>query len=179
MTMIRVDSIMKSVSCSLNPYATAYIPLSKRGAADHTTKSFEKVKAPKDLKSPEEVLVSETLFSSYAVAGSASTSTHSADSTDDEFQMNLDYLQMTFSGLSYESLAAVYLENKQDMEATIDMLSQLESYIDEPLENLPDTLDIGDIKDGAAGSKLKNVEDDPVGVKKHACSGHDIAWLYR
>ncbi|KAI4380179.1 hypothetical protein MLD38_006398 [Melastoma candidum] len=154
--------IMKSASCSLNPYATAYIPLSKREVADHTTKSFEKVEAPKDLKSSVEIHISETPFSSYAMVASASTSTHSADSTDDEFQMNLDCLLMMFPGLSYESLAAVYLENKQDTEATIAMLSQLESYIDEPLENLSETLDIGDIKDGASGSKLKNVEDDLV-----------------
>lgn len=40
--------------------------------------------------------------------------------------MNLEFLQMTYPGLSYQSLAAVYLENKEDMEATVEMLNQLE-----------------------------------------------------
>ena len=45
---------------------------------------------------------------------------------DEEFEMNLTYLQMTFPGISDESLSNVYLANKGDLESTVVMLNQLE-----------------------------------------------------
>lgn len=64
---------------------------------------------------------------------------------DEELEMDVEYLQMQFPGLSDQSIADVYLANKGDLDATIDMLSQLEFNLDDFPENLPETLDIGDV----------------------------------
>ncbi|KAI4379760.1 hypothetical protein MLD38_006014 [Melastoma candidum] len=164
---------MKSVSSSLNPSAASYIPLSKRGA-DHAIISFEKERTLKDSKSSE-VPFSEAPFGSYATVASGSTSGHATNlrdkqTLDEEFQMNLEFLQMTYPELSYHSLAAVYQENQEDMEATVEMLNQLESYLDESLENLPETLDIGDVTGNSRDSKLKNAE----GEEAASSSGNPI-----
>ena len=45
---------------------------------------------------------------------------------DEEFNMDLEYLRMTFPGLSIESLLDVYMANNRDLEAAVDMLDQLE-----------------------------------------------------
>jgi len=82
---------------------------------------------------------------------------------DEDYDMDLAYLQMTFPGVSEESLFDVYIANKGDLEFTVDMLNQLELYSVDSLENLPDTLDIGDVSEAgssseaAASLKLKNV----------------------
>lgn len=45
---------------------------------------------------------------------------------DEEFDMDLEYLRMIFPGLSNDSVLDVYMANNRDLEATIDMLNQLE-----------------------------------------------------
>ncbi|KAK8343792.1 hypothetical protein V6Z12_A07G038200 [Gossypium hirsutum] len=45
---------------------------------------------------------------------------------DEEFDMDLEYLRMMFPGLSNDSVLDVYMANNGDLEATIDMLNQLE-----------------------------------------------------
>lgn len=80
----------------------------------------------------------------------------------EESDMDLVYLQMTFSGVSVQSLTEVYNLNLGDLEATIDMLNQLESFERESFGNLPDTLDIGDVSESGtsaecASSKSKKV----------------------
>lgn len=47
---------------------------------------------------------------------------------DEEYDMDLAYLQMTFPGISYESLSAVYFTNSGDLDATIDMLNHFEVH---------------------------------------------------
>ena len=43
-----------------------------------------------------------------------------------DIDMDIEYLLVTFSGLSQESITDVYLANSGDLEATIEMLTQLE-----------------------------------------------------
>ncbi|KAJ9537506.1 LOW QUALITY PROTEIN: hypothetical protein OSB04_030239, partial [Centaurea solstitialis] len=45
---------------------------------------------------------------------------------DVDHDMNLAYLQMILPGISDESLSGVYTTNGGDMEATVEMLNQLE-----------------------------------------------------
>ncbi|KAG4116007.1 hypothetical protein ERO13_D04G088301v2 [Gossypium hirsutum] len=48
---------------------------------------------------------------------------------DEEFDMDLEYLRMMFPGLSNDSVLDVYMANNGDLEATIDMLNQLEQTV--------------------------------------------------
>ncbi|PIN09039.1 hypothetical protein CDL12_18375 [Handroanthus impetiginosus] len=76
---------------------------------------------------------------------------------DEDFDMDLAYLQMTFPGISEECLSDVYLANRCDLDAAVDMINQLEIYPDESSNKLPDTLDIGDVPDPQlASQKVKN-----------------------
>lgn len=45
---------------------------------------------------------------------------------DEDFDMDLAYLQMTFPGISEDSLSDVYLANRYDLDAAVEMLNQLE-----------------------------------------------------
>lgn len=45
---------------------------------------------------------------------------------DEQFHMDIDYLRESFPGISDQSLADVYILNRFDLDATIDMLTQLE-----------------------------------------------------
>lgn len=45
---------------------------------------------------------------------------------DEDFDMDLAYLQMIFPGISEQSLSDVYLANRCDLDAAVDMLNQLE-----------------------------------------------------
>lgn len=151
---------MKGGTSSLNPYAAAYIPLSRRGISDGN-KDFEMTasksgdegpqfasatthtqyqKAPQSYNiygtvSEDSKLKGQTV---YETCGSSSlypdemTEKHKLD---DDNDMDLTYLQMTFPGVSDESLSDVYLINKGDLDATIDMLNQLEVICDLSLRN--------------------------------------------
>lgn len=48
---------------------------------------------------------------------------------DEDLDMDLAYLQMTFPGISEESLSDVYLASKCDLDSAVDMLNQLEVII--------------------------------------------------
>ncbi|KAL5783204.1 hypothetical protein ACOSP7_008233 [Xanthoceras sorbifolium] len=176
---------MKSGVSSLNPYAASYVPLSKREAysrTEHTAKDFKsgnetvwyghpvnvtqnqhqsKVSLNTVSQGAEKFPIPEApSMKSHPVHGSYGSSS-SKQTADEEFDMDMEYLQMSFPGLSDQSLTDVYLANKGDLEATIDMLTQLE-FDTESSENLPDTLDIGDVSESGASSecaslKLKNV----------------------
>ncbi|GJV96114.1 polyadenylate-binding protein-interacting protein 6 [Tanacetum coccineum] len=156
---------------SLNPYATAYIPLSRRGAGDES-KGFEStvvgttaawvgqnqypeysqnddgLALPQNRDNVQHKNKSESVF------GSSSQSAEIAGK-DADYDMNLAYLQMSFPGISDESLSGVYAANGGDMEATLDMLDQLELYSGDSLENLPDSLDIGDVSEAGSSSVQK------------------------
>ncbi|CAK9179203.1 unnamed protein product [Ilex paraguariensis] len=132
---------MKAGTSTLNPYAASYVPLSKRGAADGN----------KDYKSGNEAvwlgphsegttkkqqqIAEDPTLKGYPVQGFYGSSSHNPremtekHTMDEVFDMDLAYLQMTFPGVSDESLFDVYLANKGDLEATIDMLNQLEDSV--------------------------------------------------
>ncbi|XP_033138557.1 polyadenylate-binding protein-interacting protein 5 isoform X2 [Brassica rapa] len=133
---------------ALNPHATSYVPLYKR--VDHadmdgllfanpTTQdiSFE-VSMPKISSEVAYKLIRDDDFD-----------------MEMEIDMDIEYLLVTFSGLSQESITDVYLANSGDLEATIEMLNQLEIYSNEAQENLPETLDIGVMCESAGPSTSK------------------------
>ncbi|KAL1829338.1 hypothetical protein ACET3Z_007750 [Daucus carota] len=151
---------MKGGTSSLNPYAASYIPLSRRGISDGN-KDFEITTNAS--KSGDEGLQPATTHNQYQMAPQ-SYSIQEKHKSDDDSDMDLTYLQMTFPGVSDDSLSDVYLINKGDLDATVDMLNQLELYQTDYSENLPDTLDIGDVAEsGSSVYKLKDVSKSEVG----------------
>ncbi|KVH08887.1 polyadenylate-binding protein-interacting protein 5 [Cynara cardunculus var. scolymus] len=174
---------MKARASSLNPYATSYVPLSRRGPNDEskghestvtdskmrnqaawlaydpgsTTQNYDASTAVPD--SPDSLKLKN-----HSVFGSSSHSAELAgkQAMDVDHDMNLAYLQMIFSGVSDESLSSVYTANGGDMEATVEMLNQLEVHSGDFSENLPESLDIGDVSEAGSSSeggsqKLKKV----------------------
>ncbi|KAB2023949.1 hypothetical protein ERO13_D06G047900v2 [Gossypium hirsutum] len=179
---------MKPGVSSLNPYAASYIPLAKREASDNVTAKDIKHGNENAWFKPSSHFAynphSSNAFlgsSAYGtekhqVAEGSAVKSHPAHGSlmqnpgemtdkqivDEEFDMDLEYLRMTFPGLSNESLLDVYLANDGDFEATVDMLNQLEMHTVESSETLPDTLDIGDVSESGSsatcvGLKLKNM----------------------
>ncbi|CAA2997878.1 polyadenylate-binding -interacting 6 [Olea europaea subsp. europaea] len=182
---------MKGGSSSLNPYATSYVPLSKRGGTDdindfrllsnqldsgnhsvwcghqpnlmctkgqHQSLSQSYVNGADavqvaQISNPKDHTYASSSYNPYGMSGKSSFG--------EESDMDLAYLQMTFPGISEESLSDVYIANKCDLDSTVDMLNQLEIY-PEFSEKLPDTLDIGDVPESGSSSevasqKLKNM----------------------
>nr|KJB64550.1 hypothetical protein B456_010G053700 [Gossypium raimondii]KJB64551.1 hypothetical protein B456_010G053700 [Gossypium raimondii] len=143
---------MKPGVSSLNPYAASYIPLAKREASDNVTAKDIKHGNENAWFKPSSHFAynpqSSNAFlgsSAYGtekhqVAEGSAVKSHPAHGSlmqnpgemtdkqivDEEFDMDLEYLRMTFPGLSNESLLDVYLANDGDFEATVDMLNQLE-----------------------------------------------------
>lgn len=179
---------MKGGTSSLNPYAAAYIPLSRRGISDGN-KDFEMTasksgdegpqpasaathtqyqKAPQSYNvygtvSEDSKLKGQTVYETYGPSSLYPDETEK-HKLDDDSDMDLTYLQMTFPGVSDDSLSDVYMINKGDLDATVDMLNQLELYTVDYSENLPDTLDIGDVAEsGSSSYTAKNVSKGEVG----------------
>ena len=142
---------MKGGTSSLNPYAASYIPLSRRGISDgnkdfEITTSASKI-GDEGLKpasatthnqyqmAPQSCiqgnvlddfkLKDQTVYGNYGLSSFPDELTEKHKS-DDDSDMDLTYLQMTFPGVSDDSLSDVYLINKGDLDATVDMLNQLE-----------------------------------------------------
>ncbi|KGN60127.1 polyadenylate-binding protein-interacting protein 5 [Cucumis sativus] len=169
---------MKPHGSSLNPFATSYIPLSQRGAnrtfiGENTSRENIGANLPGYSEQcvynpPYNNSISPRLNMNHgkkaSVAGAAvknhpflgSLSQQSSDLTememfDREVNMDIELLQVSFPGLSEQSLTDVYFANKGDLDAAIDMLSQLENKhphdVEYDPESLPDTLDIGDISE--------------------------------
>ncbi|KAL0553288.1 hypothetical protein IC582_007177 [Cucumis melo] len=169
---------MKPHGSSLNPFATSYIPLSQRGAnrtfiAENTSRENIGANLPgyseQCLYPPYNNSISPRLNMNHgkkaSVAASSAVKNHpfhgslsqqSSDLSemeifDREVNMDLELLQVSFPGLSEQSLTDVYFANKGDLDAAIDMLSQLENKhphdVEYDPESLPDTLDIGDISE--------------------------------
>lgn len=178
----------------MNPYAASYIPLSRRGIADEnkgyeltadvcksgneafwlgtqpgntTFGQYQKASQSYNVHgtvSEDSKLKGHTVYGSYGSSSLYPNEMTEKQTLDDENDMDLAYLQMTFPGVSDESLSDVYLANKGDLEATVDMLNQLELYTVDSTENLPDTLDIGDVSEsGSSSQKLKSVAGGEVG----------------
>ncbi|KAI4316262.1 hypothetical protein L6164_024259 [Bauhinia variegata] len=175
---------MKPGVSSLNPYAASYIPLSKREADYRTSvagndfksddgtslftpqpmdQQFLGSNASENLSAPEVFHVkSQPASSSYSPSSQNVTEMTDKQMLDEESEMDLEYLRMTFPGISDQSLADVYMVNGCDLEGAIDMLSQLEFDGVESSQSLPETLDIGDVSESGpsgdpASLKLKNV----------------------
>lgn len=140
----------------MNPYAAAYIPLSKRGADDRTyltAKDAKSINQANWLGNTENITQNQQhcqaslqcdahgmakqynqevfAMKSHPAHGSYGASSQHVNEVaermmDEEFDMDLEFLQMNFPGISEQSLTDVYLVNKGDLGATVDMLSQLE-----------------------------------------------------
>ncbi|CAN8252283.1 unnamed protein product [Cochlearia groenlandica] len=134
---------MKPGGSSLNPYAEAYVPLAKREAPVVDEEQWH-AKPPPTQHQPH---VAHGLGIQGTGSGSGLQGNAYKQMNDDDLDMDMDieFLLVTFSGLSYESINGVYLANNGDLDATIEMLTQLEIYSTEAEEYLPDTLDIGDV----------------------------------
>lgn len=143
---------MKPGGSALNPHAAAYIPLSKREAGSSAKPAAAAATHHVQYHQP---------YGAYGYEGMGSfpgsqmympkTTTYSSSDNkqmrdeDLDMDMEIEYLLATFSALSHESINDVYLANNGDLDATIEMLNQLEIYSTEAQEYLPDTLDIGDV----------------------------------
>ncbi|KAL5576402.1 hypothetical protein UlMin_018101 [Ulmus minor] len=152
---------MKAGFSSLNPYAAAYIPLSKREAAP-----TQRTSIPGNVWPGNSGETAQNQYQRNASFGSGAhitgerygSSSQSVNELlqkqllDEQFDMELEYLKMTFPGLSDQSLADVYVANRGDLDATIDMLNQLEFHTVESSESLPDSLDIGDVSEPVAST---------------------------
>ncbi|KAM1313170.1 polyadenylate-binding protein-interacting protein 5-like [Malus sylvestris] len=188
---------MKPGLSSLNPYAAAYIPISKRETDDrtfvttkdsshsnesvwfgnpqnftqnqHHSKAYLQSDAPgtATLQSPKSYAVKS--YPAHDSYGSFSQNMNKVSENED-FDMDMEFLGLSFPGISDQSLSDVYLANRGDLDATIDMLNQLEFCVVESSEGLPDTLDIGDVSEsGLAGNsawKPKNVAGEASGSPK-------------
>uniref|UniRef100_A0A1J3ISC6 Polyadenylate-binding protein-interacting protein 6 n=1 Tax=Noccaea caerulescens TaxID=107243 RepID=A0A1J3ISC6_NOCCA len=136
---------MKPGGSSLNPYAAAYVPLFKREpATEHVQHQ------------PQVAHGYGGVQGTGCYPGSQMSMPKQMRDEDLEMDMDIEFLLVTFSGLSHESINDVYMANSGDLDATIEMLNQLEIYSSEAQEYLPDTLDIGDVPETTETSKPKN-----------------------
>ncbi|KAF5748230.1 polyadenylate-binding protein-interacting protein 6 [Tripterygium wilfordii] len=173
---------MKPGASTLNPYAASYIPLSKRNAGDNTevpgvtlrgvkfvnaqNSYHDKASHHSHVHVNEKLSLPEvsTLKGHTALSSHIPNEMRDKQMVDMEFDMDMEYLRMLFPGVSDQSLADVYLHSGGDMDTTMDMLNHLECYFVESSDNLPDTLDIGDVAVSGSSaecssSKLKNAVD--------------------
>ncbi|CAF2351416.1 hypothetical protein YC2023_123997 [Brassica napus] len=155
---------------ALNPHATSYVPLYKR--VDHHDMDGLLFANPttQDL-SFEDVQVSMPKISSEVAYKLIRDDDFDMEM---EIDMDIEYLLVTFSGLSQESITDVYLANSGDLEATIEMLNQLEIYSNEAQENLPETLDIGVMCESAGPSTSKCSTQKKVAIEVAASSSSVI-----
>ncbi|XP_027332106.1 polyadenylate-binding protein-interacting protein 5-like [Abrus precatorius] len=186
---------MKPQTSSLNPYAAAYIPLSKREAAGRTSltekdsKNYdgtvwfqthhETANDQKHIDSSSERLLKPDAFlvkSQPASSSYTSPSRNAAELTDkqlldEDLDMDIECLRMAFPGISDQSLLDVYNVNQGDLDAAIDMLSQLE-YGVESSGSLPETLDIGDVSESGLSSDSASLKQKNVAGEASASSSH-------
>ena len=113
----------------MNPYAAAYVPLSKRDSEpEHHLKAFPEGNFEGTSKQRSQEGFSskiQILSHGYFIPSQDVNEVVEEQTVDEQFDMALEYLNMAFPGLSEESLADAYLVNKGDLEGTIDMLNQL------------------------------------------------------
>ena len=144
---------MKPGGSSLNPYAASYIPLARREMNDQYAVTAEKdlnsndatiwYQTPKHIRGDHHFrnfdahaeklpaadgfhMKSQPAFSSYGSSSQNVAVMTDKQMLDEEADMDLEYLRMTFPGISYQSLVDVYIVNSGDLEAAIEMLTQLE-----------------------------------------------------
>lgn len=108
---------------ALNPNAASYVPLSNR--VDHADLEGFVFANP----TTQEISFAGVRVSMPPEKSSEMAYKHIRDDDLDlemDIDMDIEYLLVTFSGLSQESITDVYLANSGDLEATIEMLTQLE-----------------------------------------------------
>ena len=103
---------MKPGGSGLNPNAAAYVPLYKR-EADST-------------KPAAAAATHDVQHQPYGYGVQGKGSFPSSHMRDDDSEMEMEFLLASFSNLSDESICDVYLANNGDLDATIEMLTQLE-----------------------------------------------------
>ncbi|CAK9136572.1 unnamed protein product [Ilex paraguariensis] len=157
---------MEPRKSTLNPHAASYVPLSKRGAADGNKDyklSTIDSKVGNDavwlgphsegMKQSRQQITEDSKLKDQPVQGFYGSSSQNPSwvtekkTVDEEFDLDLACLEMSFPGVSDKSILDVYLANNADFEATIDMLNELELYTWDSSEKHPHTLDIGDVSD--------------------------------
>ncbi|KAK7283051.1 hypothetical protein RIF29_12291 [Crotalaria pallida] len=159
---------------SLNPYAASYVPISRRGPAGVTGNGSENndddgktVSADASVSHmvPDDFQIkNQPVFDSY---GSSSPQQQNVMDnnlfSDVDHDLDIEFLRVSFPGMSEQSLRDVYNVNWGDLDAAIDMLTHLE--LEDGVESsgsLPETLDIGDVSESvlsadSASLKLKSV----------------------
>lgn len=121
---------MKRAIPSLNPQAASYMPLGKR-ITEVETKIAELSNSPSKGLSKTEQCQSEDQASSGSSSHANEDSQNSSDHTkkksvDNSHEMTLAYLAFLFPNISEQCLADVYFLNETDLDATTDMLEELE-----------------------------------------------------
>ncbi|KAL1202237.1 Polyadenylate-binding protein-interacting protein 5 [Cardamine amara subsp. amara] len=159
---------MKPGTFALNPHAAAYVPISKRVDYGGSDDGLMFANSPTHMMQGQQISFSGVQVSMPKTSSEMAYKQIRDDDDDDDgldmemdIDMDIEFLLVTFPGLSQESITDVYLANSGDLEATIEMLNQLEIYSAEAQEHLPETLDIGDITESgpstsSKGSKQKN-----------------------
>ncbi|KAE9609209.1 hypothetical protein Lal_00020232 [Lupinus albus] len=151
---------------SLNPYAASYVPLSKRESAGRTLVTDKGSENHDSIKMTGDFQTNSQFASNSYDSSSSLNRVQLADNQftdEDHIDLDIEFLKMSFPGISEESLREVYMLSRDDLDAAIDMLTQLE--FDDGVESsgsLPETLDIGDVSEpilsaDSASLKLKNV----------------------
>ncbi|PIA65236.1 hypothetical protein AQUCO_00100608v1 [Aquilegia coerulea] len=130
---------------TLNPYASSYIPLAKRGNGNESK--------PVQMTHGDFVSHDKIAFTKHP----ESYIKGNAQNLDEETEIDLAYLGATFPGVSSQSLSDVYYANGCDVEASVDMLKELE-YPVEFSQHLPDTLDIGDVPEFGSSTEGTSVK---------------------
>ncbi|CAH2073053.1 unnamed protein product, partial [Thlaspi arvense] len=125
------DKAMKPGAFALNPHAASYVPLSKRvDFADMDGLVFANPSA--HVVQGQQISFAGVEVSMPKKSSEMAYKQIRDDDLDLDLEMDIDmdieYLLVTFSGLSQESITDVYLANGGDLEATIEMLNQLELF---------------------------------------------------
>ena len=145
--IISASGAMKPHGSSLNPYATSYIPISKREAnkafiAESSSRENIGANLPGNSeqkmcglnlrngkKAPDDAVASAV--KNHPFHGSLSKDNSELaemETFHTEVNMELELLQICFPGLSEQSLTDVYFANNADLDAAMDMLNQLEVF---------------------------------------------------
>jgi len=155
---------MKQGMSSLNPNAALYVPLRKQETAEDSLKnvgkttgsnflpngpigvdrSYLQADADYDIPDLNGLLIGNDFTKKGVQNLSELTKKHSID---EDSEMDLAYLAIMFPNMSEQSLADVYSVNGDDVEASVDMLNELECDPVDFSEHLPSRLDIGDVSE--------------------------------
>lgn len=163
---------MKAAAIStLNPLAESYVPLALRDDKSETSDSTtshhheeKKLAATDNLKLKAQ---ESSDGASSQVSGQIISDLKSGED-DDDFEMELAYLQMSFPGMSDQSVMDVYTVNNGDFDASLEMLNELESF--ECADGLPDALDIGDVSEPFLSGECSSTKAKDVAIESSSSS---------